>query len=126
MCLGLFLFREGMRRELNLVRTIERLVVEAEEGKKLKLVTVRGKQKIYGFSEIQSMTPPSSEVDMAGLYLRAKAMVSDRDGVISIKDPENPKSWYNLDTENAVVYEKALIEGVFSGSYDSVDTNDIR
>ena len=33
MCLGLFLLREGMHRELKIARTVERVVIEAEEGR---------------------------------------------------------------------------------------------
>ena len=35
MCLGLFLFREGMQRELKIARTVERVVIEAEEGRQI-------------------------------------------------------------------------------------------
>ena len=88
--MGLFLFREGMRTELTLARTVERLVVEAEEGRQAKLVTIRGKQKVLGFSELQRWNG-----DIGG----------QKKGVIAIKDPENPKSWYELDTEHAIVCE---------------------
>jgi len=108
MCLGLFLLREGMRRELNLARSIERLVVEAEEGKQLKLVTVRGKQKVLGFKDIQRWTGDAEKEGQA---------------FIGIKDPENPKSWFEFDTEHAAVFKKALITVILDGKYDSLETN---
>ena len=111
MCLGLFLFREGMRRELTLARTVERLVVEAEEGRQAKLVTIRGTQKVLGFSEVQRWNG-----DIGG----------QKKGFIAIKDPENPKSWYEFDMEHAIVCEEGLIHGILEGKYDTLDTSEIR
>jgi hypothetical protein len=47
MCLGLFLFREGMQREFKIARTLERIEVEEEEGKQIKVVNIRGRERIF-------------------------------------------------------------------------------
>jgi hypothetical protein len=31
-------------------------------------------------------------------------------GIIAIEDPENGRSWYEIDTKNARIYEKELFE----------------
>ena len=45
-------------------------------------------------------------------------------GVVNIQDRDNPKSWYELETSNAIIYEKDLLEGILDGKYESLDTSD--
>ena len=45
-------------------------------------------------------------------------------GVLNIQDPDNPKSWYELETSNALIYEKDLLEGILEGKYESLDSSD--
>ena len=94
MCLGLFLFREGMQRELKIARTVERVVIEAEEGKQIQLSNIKGKQKIID--------------GLLGLKKYSSNGIGEK-GVLNIQDPDNPKSWYELETSNAIIFEKDLL-----------------
>jgi hypothetical protein len=108
MCLGLFLFREGMQRELKIARTVERVVIEAEEGRQIQLSNISGKQRLV--EGLKGLTCSSNG--------------SAERGVLNIKDPDNPKSWYELEKSNALIYEKDLLEGILEGRYESLDTRD--
>ena len=108
MCLGLFLFREGMQRELKIARTVERVVIEAEEGRYIQLSNIRGKQRLVE--------------GLKGLSYSSHNSVER--GVLNIQDPDNPKSWYELETSNALIYEKDLLEGILEGKYESLDSSD--
>jgi hypothetical protein len=109
MCLGLFLFREGMQRELKIARTVERVVIEAEEGRQVQLSNIKGKQWV---------------VDGLQGFKRYSSNGSGEKGVFNIQDPDNPKSWYELETSNAIIFEKDLLEGILEGKYESLDTSD--
>jgi hypothetical protein len=45
-------------------------------------------------------------------------------GVVNIQDTDNLKSWYELETSNAIIFEKDLLEGLLEGKYESLDTSD--
>ena len=113
MCLGLFLMREGMHRELKIATTVERVVVEAAEGRQVKIANIRGKEALFeGFSQVkqsQVPLPPGKSLS------------------IRIEDPENPKRmYYEIEMGNAVICEQELLYGMIEGKYDSIDISEQR
>jgi len=97
-----------MQRELKIARTVERVVIVAEEGRQIQICNIRGKQRLVD--------------GLKGLTYSSNG--STERGVLNIQDPDNPKSWYELETSNAIIYEKDLLEGILGGKYESLDTSD--
>ncbi len=107
MCLGIFLFREGMHRELKIARAVERVVVEAQEGIQVKLVTVKGREHVSLLRDLRRAPGKSEE------------------GIVKVVDPENVKAWFELDQRNAVVNEREIIEGALDGKIAEIDTREM-
>ena len=96
MCLGLFLMREGMHRELKIATTVERVVVDATEGRQVKIANVRGKERLFeNFKQVKpSQVPPPAGKSLA----------------LRIEDPENPrKMYYEIELGNAVICDQELL-----------------
>ena len=74
MCLGLVLFREGMQRELKLARTLEKVVIEGQDGAQVKVVNVKGRERLMGIK-----------------HIKRHSGIKEEQGIISIIDKENPK-----------------------------------
>jgi hypothetical protein len=62
---------------------VERVVIEAEEGRQVQLSNIKGKQWM---------------VDGLQGFKRHSSNGSGERGVVNIQDIDNPKSWYELET----------------------------